>query len=98
MDVDRELREAERTGEVVLGSKETLKEVKACHAKLVVVTVNCPDSVRESIERNAEFKDIPLYYYEGDSEDLGLALGKPFLVSVATVIDSGDSSILEAEQ
>lgn len=95
MDIDRELREVEKTGAVVLGSNETLKEIKSSRSKLVVITPNCPDSVRSDIVRNAEIKNIPLHFYEGDSEDLGLALGKPFLVSVATIIDPGKSSILE---
>ncbi|KXB02706.1 hypothetical protein AKJ45_03310 [candidate division MSBL1 archaeon SCGC-AAA261F19] len=95
MDIDRELREVEKTGAVVLGSNETLKEIKTCRSKLVIITPNCPDSVRRNIVRNAEIKNVPLYFYGGDSEDLGLALGKPFLVSVAAVIDPGKSSILE---
>jgi len=62
---------------------------------LTILSSTCPDEVEEEIRRYAEEENVPLYFYPGDSEELGLALGKPFLVSVLAVIDPGDSRVLE---
>lgn len=95
MDIDRELRDAEKTGEVILGSEETTKAIKAGHVKLVVIAMNYPDYLKSDILKMAELNSVPLHSYEGNARDLGLAFGKPFLVSVASVIDPGDSKIEE---
>lgn len=95
MDVDKELRRAERTGEVILGSKRVLESVKGGEAKLILITPNCSDSAALKIKQNAELGEVPVHTYNGSSEDLGLAFGKPFLVSIAAIINPGDSRILQ---
>lgn len=95
MDVNEELRKTESTGKVVLGSNETLDATRAEESKLTILSATCPTDVEEDIREHAMEKGIPLYFYPGGSEDLGLAMGKPFLVSTMAVIDPGDSSVLE---
>lgn len=95
MDVNEELRKAEKTGKVVLGSNETIKAVSSGDSELVILSSTCPADVEENVRAQAEENEISLYFYPGGSEDLGLALGKPFLVSAVAVIEPGDSSVLE---
>lgn len=95
MNVNEELNTLEKTGEFVLGSNESLDATGAGESKLTILSATCPPDTREKIEEYAKENDIPLYSYAGGSKDLGLALGKPFLVSVMAVIESGDSSIQE---
>lgn len=95
MDIDKELRKAERTGKVVLGSKEALKSMKNGKSRLILITPNCAESIKNKINQNSKVNEIPIYNYNGTSEDLGLAFGKPFLVSVATIINPGNSQILD---
>jgi len=95
VDVDEELRKTERAGEVVLGSNETLEATESGESDLTVLSSACPRDVEENIRESAAKKEVPLYFYPSGSEELGLALGKPFLVSTLAVIDSGDSRILE---
>ncbi|KXB00205.1 hypothetical protein AKJ44_02800 [candidate division MSBL1 archaeon SCGC-AAA261F17] len=95
MDIDKELRRADRTGEVVLGSKKVLEAIKHGNAKLVLITPNCSDSTTLEINQTTELGKIPTHMYNGTSEDLGLAFGKPFLVSAAAIIDPGNSQILQ---
>ncbi len=95
MEADEELRESERTGEVVLGSNETLEATKSGESKLTTISTSAPRDVEEKLRKYAEDNDIPLYYYPGGSKDLGLALGKPFSISVLAVLDSGESNVLE---
>lgn len=95
MDIDKELRRAERTGKVVLGSKEVLESLKHGNAKLVLITPNCSDSTTLKINQTTKLGKTPIHTYNGTSEDLGLAFGKPFLVSVAAIIDPGNSQVLQ---
>jgi len=94
LDLNREIRQAVTTGKVILGSDKSLKALKLGHAKLVILASNCPDIVRADIEHYSKLANIPVHVYQGDSTELGLACGKPFLVSVITVLDPGSSSIL----
>ncbi|MBS3814947.1 MAG: 50S ribosomal protein L30e [Hadesarchaea archaeon] len=94
MEIDKELRRAERTGKVAFGSKEVLKSLKREEAKLILLTPNCSNSVINDIKKNAKINETQIHNYKGTSEDLGLAFGKPFLVSAAAIIDSGNSQIL----
>lgn len=95
MNVDEELRKTGRTGEIVLGSNETLDITKTGDSKLTILSATCPPDVEGKIRSHAAEKGVPLYFYPGGSEDLGLAVGKPFLVSAIGVIDPGDSRVLE---
>ncbi|OFV67624.1 MAG: 50S ribosomal protein L30 [Candidatus Syntrophoarchaeum caldarius] len=88
MDMDRALKIAMRTGKVVLGTKQTLKSIRNGRAKVVVVSANCPDSVRDKIE------GVPIQEYKGLNTELGPACGKPFPVSVLAVIEPGDSGLV----
>ena len=39
-------------------------------------------------------KDKPIYIYKGNNIELGAACGKPFGVSVITILDEGKSNIM----
>lgn len=95
MEVNEELNKLEKTGDFVLGSNETIDATESGKSKLTILSVTCPPDVEEKVRELADDNGVPLYSYQGGSEELGLALGKPFLVSAMAVIDSGDSSILE---
>ncbi|MDY6964959.1 MAG: 50S ribosomal protein L30e [Halobacteriota archaeon] len=90
MDLNKTLRSAIRTGEVLLGSNETVDSVKNKKAKLVILASNSPASVEKAIEG----EDVPVFEYPGGSGDLGSACGKPFSVAALAVIDPGESEIL----
>lgn len=94
MDINRAIRQAVDTGKVILGSDKSVKSVKLGQAKLVILASNCPDAVRSDVEHYAKLANIPIHVYEGDSSALGLACGKPFLVSVVAVLEPGSSGII----
>ena len=95
MEVNEELNKLEKTGEFVLGSNETVEATRSGNSKLTILSATCPPEVEEEVRELADNNDVPLYFYKGGSEELGLALGKPFLISAMAVIDPGDSIILE---
>jgi large subunit ribosomal protein L30e len=94
LDLNREIRQAITSGKVILGSDKGLKNLKLGQAKLVILSLNCDEIVRTDVERYAKLAGISVHIYPGDSTELGLACGKPFLVSVVTVLDPGSSNIL----
>ncbi len=88
MDLNRALRTAAKTGEVQFGIAQAKKAVEASQGKLIIIASNCP--APELKEQTA----IPVVDFPGTNRELGAACGKPFSVSVVTVISPGDSQIL----
>jgi large subunit ribosomal protein L30e len=94
VDVSKEIRKAVDTGKVILGTDKSLGVIKLGQAKLVIVALNCPSGVLTDVKHYSGPADIPVHIFEGDSAKLGVACGKPFLVSVLTVLEPGVSNIL----
>ncbi|MFA5860868.1 MAG: 50S ribosomal protein L30e [Candidatus Thermoplasmatota archaeon] len=95
MDVNRALRSAAATGTVNLGFKETLKAVEGKKAKLVIVASNAPQTAVEAITAAAKKSNVPVYSYQGKNTELGPACGKPYSVAVLSVLEAGDSDVLQ---
>lgn len=94
MDVSKEIRQAVDTGKVILGTDKSRKALKLGQAKLVITASNCQSEVLDDIKHYAGLANIPVHIFAGDSAELGLAYGKPFLVSVLAILEPGSSNIL----
>ncbi|MFH0816010.1 MAG: 50S ribosomal protein L30e [Methanobacteriota archaeon] len=90
MDILSALKSAVTTGKVMYGADQARKALKGGKAKMLVVAANCPDR-----EIMAE-KGVRILKFEGSGIDLGAACGKPFNVSVLTILDPGESAIMSA--
>lgn len=95
MSLDKAIAMAVKTGKVAFGAKTAIRSAKLRKAKLIVLAQNCPESIRRDIEYYCRLSKIPVIIYEGSSIDLGLACGKPFMVSALTIRDPGRSNILK---
>ena len=95
MDVDRGIRVAVDTGNVILGSEKSIQSLKLGKGRLVVVARNAPKEIIEDVEYYANLSEIPYIVYDGTSVDLGSVCGKPFTVATLIVNDPGDSTILD---
>ena len=95
IDFVRALQMAIKTGEVVLGSKKTLKLVLYGKAKLVVIAANAPPELKRDIEYYAKLSNIPVYKFPGTNIELGTLAGKPFSVAAMAIVDPGQSNILD---
>ena len=91
IDITRELRTLVTTGKVLLGADQSKKALKAGTAKLVIIASNVSKPNAESI---AKFEKAPIYRFPGTSLELGSAAGKPFAISVLTVLAPGESQIM----
>lgn len=96
MELSKEIRQAVNTGRVAIGTARSIKAFKRGKAKLVITSSNCPQGVTADIEHYSKLAGVPVHAFAGDSGELGLACGKPFMVSVVAVIEPGNSSILSA--
>ena len=95
VDINKAIMTTVKTGKVLFGANNTLKTAKVGKAKLIIVAANCPKGVRGDIEYYCRLSNIPIIIYNGTSIELGVACGKPFMVSALTVRDPGDSDILK---
>ncbi|MEM2934356.1 MAG: 50S ribosomal protein L30e [Methanocellales archaeon] len=90
MELNRALQTAIKTGNVKIGSRETIKVALKGEAKLVILAKNCPVKIRNQLK---ELK-LPIYEYPGQSPDLGLACGLPYTITALAIIEPGESEIL----
>ena len=92
MDINKALRTAISTGKVYFGIEETKKALKKGDAKLVILSSNCPSKFSDDISSS---KKISTYNFNGTNIELGSACGKPFPISILTVVKPGKSNIMQ---
>lgn len=98
MDVDRGIRVAVDTGDVILGSEKSIQSLKLGNGQLAIVAKNSPKNILEDVEYYCKLSEIPFYTFEGTSVELGSVCGKPFTVATLVINDPGDSTILELKR
>lgn len=98
IDVGKAIATTMKTGKVLLGANSAVSTAKAGKAKLIIVASNCPPRNRQDIEYYCKLSNIPMIIYKGSSIDLGAVCGKPFMVSVLTIREPGDSDILKLRE
>ncbi len=89
MDINRALKMAVNTGKVRFGMNQAIKSVEKGEAKLLIRAINFPEE-----EKLQDIK-VPTYAYPGNNFELGAVCGKPFSVSILSVIDPGESDIMD---
>jgi len=95
VDVNKQIQIVVKTGKVSFGIKEALDATRFAKAKLLIVASNCPEPQKSDITHYAKQSALPIYSYNGSSRDLGGACLKPFVVSILTIREPGDSEILK---
>lgn len=95
VNLDRELRVALRTGKVVFGSKEVLKLAGRGKGKLLIVSSNCPEYVREQLEYYAKLAGIPIYRAPYTGIELGEICQRKHVISSLLILEEGESEVLK---
>lgn len=95
MDINIEIRRAVETGKVNFGEKQTEKNILKGNGELIIISSNAKKLLKERLGQYAKLSEIPFYEFQGTSVELGSVCGKPFPVSVMTVLSRGKSKILE---
>jgi len=96
--LESELKNAYRSGKVIIGSKKSLKALKQGKGRLLVIAANAEPRVKSEAKRLSAIAGIPVIEYSGTSSELGYALGKPFPVQMMLVMDFGESRLEEFVQ
>jgi len=97
-DLNTSIALAVKTGKVLFGPKNALKNVKTGKLRVVVRAANCPKEFSEDLEYSCKLSKIPLIIYNGTSRDLGMVCGKPYTVSVLAIRELGDSDLLKVTE
>jgi large subunit ribosomal protein L30e len=95
IDINKAISTTVKTGKILFGTNNAIKNAKAGRAKLIIVASNCQQKIRGDIEYYCRLSNIPVTIYKGTSIDLGAVCGKPFKVSALTIREPGDSDILK---
>jgi large subunit ribosomal protein L30e len=82
------------SGEVRLGERETQQMARTGKGRLMVVATNAPVESVSDLRRYCSLGNVPLLFFPGTSMELGSVCGKPFPVSMLTVLEVGNSPIL----
>ncbi len=90
MDLNKALRLAIDTGKVHLGSKQSSRAVDSESGKLIILASNCPEETVNFVKGGK----TPVHSFSGNNSVLGAACGKPFPISVVTILDEGKSDVL----
>lgn len=93
-DLSNDIRLAVDSGKVALGVNGVSRSILAKDAKLIVIASKNKSGRIGDMMHLAKLSSIKVHMFEGTSMDLGVVCGKPYSVSVLSVIDSGNSKIL----
>jgi len=96
-DIDTNLKVVYKTGKIVYGKNQVLKNLKREKLfKMLIVSNNCPMELMNQLNHYNSLlnNQIFIYKYKGSSWDLGLACAKPYMISIIGIIDFGDSDLI----
>ncbi len=101
-DLNMNIKVAYKTGKVIYGRNQILRMLRQNPFKMLIVSKNCPKELENQLNYfNSLLKEkdqIFVYKYKGSSWDLGLAMAKPYWVSIIGIIDYGDSELKQLQQ
>ncbi len=95
IDLSGDIRLAVDSGEVVVGSRDVIRTIKGNKSKLVIAAKNIDERSAMEVKHLAKISNLKVLDFEGSSTELGSICGKPFSVSVLSVINQGNSKILD---
>ncbi|MCL4381735.1 50S ribosomal protein L30e [Candidatus Marsarchaeota archaeon] len=94
-DLSSDIRLAVDSGEVVFGLRSVLKSIKENTTKLIIATSKNKEQNLLEIKHLASISNTRIITFEGNPIALGALCGKPFSVSMLSIIKPGNSRILE---
>ena len=95
-DIDTNIKVAYKTGKMIFGKTQVLRQLRQDTFKMIIIANNCPAELEAQLSYyNSLIKsNIYIHKYKGSSWDLGLAMGKPYMISVIGINDFGDSDLI----
>jgi len=95
-DVDTNIKVAYKTGKLIFGKSQVLNQLRQKPFKMLILANNCPAELDSQLSYyNSLMSDnLFIHRYHGSSWELGLAMGKPYMISIIGINDFGDSDLL----
>lgn len=96
MDLKTSLSVCVKTGKTYLGGKETMRSLLMGNPRKVIISKDCKD--RNRIEYYCKISGTDYVVVNLSGLILGEYCGKPFPISSLTIINPGDSNILDLRE
>ena len=95
-DVDTNIKVAYKTGKMIYGKTQVLRQIRQDPFKMIIIANNCPDELETQLRYYNSLinNSVYIHRYVGSSWELGLAMGKPYMISVIGINDFGDSDLM----
>jgi large subunit ribosomal protein L30e len=94
-DLASNIRLAVDSGKVALGVNKVMESIRGNSAKLIVAATTNKKEILEDVQHVTKISNTKLVMFQGNSMELGAVCGKPYSVSVLSIIEEGNSKILE---
>jgi large subunit ribosomal protein L30e len=82
---DKEVKDAEKAGKLLIGTKSVRKALKKGELKAVLCAENCPESMIKDLNHYATVSNTQVKEIKGNSDRLGEVCGKPFNILVTGI-------------
>ena len=92
-EIEKQIRVIQKTGKLKYGLRNVMRALQRGEAKLIIMATNIPEDMKLTIKYLCALTKTPIVEFPGTSAELGVACGRPHLVSSIAVIDLGASSI-----
>ncbi|MBI2655674.1 ribosomal L7Ae/L30e/S12e/Gadd45 family protein [Candidatus Woesearchaeota archaeon] len=80
-----EIKKMIKAGDIILGTKRAVKNLRLGKVGKIMVSANCPARVEENISRYALLAGAEFQKLEFQNDELGVICKKPFSISVLAV-------------
>jgi len=80
-----EIKNGLKEGKLILGTKRTVKSIRAGGVSKIFLAKNCPDVIAEDIEHYCAITQTTVERLDVDCAELGIMCKKPFYISVVAI-------------
>ena len=95
MDYETSIRVVRKSGKTKLGIKNAIKLTKLREAKAIIVASNTPEEMLSDLKYYANLSKVPIINFPKTSQELGILCGRAHLTSTVSIIEEGESDILD---
>lgn len=89
-----DIRLAVDSGKTAIGMRDVMRSINSNEAKLVILSSTLEHSRMDDIKHVAKINGTEVIMFTGNPVELGTVCGKPYSISVLSILEQGDSKIL----
>ena len=81
-----EIKKALETGNIIIGTKRTIKNIKRGITTKVFLASNCNEDVKKEIQSYCSINKVEIVELSAPNDELGIICKKPYSISVLSLI------------